>query len=93
MMSVKFILLVICVLVGYALGYIFTETKYDLQRWELFDFKMFKCRPCLTFHITWVLTTFTSLLFNDWKMVGVGIVFAFALFILLKIDEKRRFIE
>lgn len=93
MMSVKFLLLIICVLVAYVLGYIFTETKFDLQRWELFDFQMFKCRPCLTFHISWVLTTFTSLLFYDWWMLLWGVCFSLGMFILMKIDEYNRFKE
>lgn len=91
MMSVKFLLLILCVLVAYVLGYIFTETKFDLQRWELFDFQMFKCRPCLTFHISWVLTTFTSLLFYDWWMLLWGVCFSLGMFILMKVDEYNRF--
>ena len=90
-MAIKFIILVVCILIGYILGYILTETKYDLQRWELFDFKMFKCRPCLTFHINWVLTTFFSCLFNDLIMIGFGILFSLGMFILMKIDEKERY--
>lgn len=93
MMSVKFLLLILCVLVAYVLGYIFTETKFDLQRWELFDFQMFKCRPCLTFHIGWVLTTFTSLLFYDWWMLLWGVCFSLGMFILMKVDEYNRFKE
>ena len=93
MMAIKFILLVICVLLGYTFGYVFTETKYDLQKYPIFDFEAFKCRQCLSFHISWVLSTFISLLFNDWIMVIVGIIFAFALFIGLKIDQNKRVIN
>ena len=32
MIAIKFLILVICVLVAYTLGYVFTETKYDLQK-------------------------------------------------------------
>lgn len=92
-MAIKFILLVLCVLIAYTLGYVFTETKYDLQKYPLFDFEAFKCRKCLSFHISWVLSTFTSLLFNDWVMVIVGIIFASFLFIGLKIDENKRMIN
>jgi hypothetical protein len=93
MMAIKFILLVICVLIAYVLGYVFTETKYDLQKYPIFDFEAFKCRQCLSFHISWVLSTFISLLFNDWIMVIVGIIFALFLFIGLKIDENKRMIN
>lgn len=92
-MAIKFIILVICTLTAYTLGYIFTETKYDLQQYPIFDFEAFKCRKCLSFHISWVLSTFISLLFNDWVMLVVGIIFAFALFIGLKIDENNRMIK
>lgn len=90
MIAIKFIILVICVLVAYTLGYIFTETKYDLQRYPLFDFEAFKCRKCLSFHISWVLSTFISLLFGDLIMLVLGIIFAAFLFLGLHIDEKKR---
>lgn len=88
--AIKFLILVICVLVAYTLGYVFTETKYDLQRYKLFDFEAFKCRKCLSFHINWVLSTFISLLFGDFVMLGFGLIFAAFLFLGLHIDEKRR---
>ena len=89
MIAIKFLILVICVLVAYTLGYVFTETKYDLQRYKLFDFQGFKCRNCLSFHISWVLSTFISLLFVDFIMLGFGLIFAAFLFLGLHIDEKR----
>ena len=90
MIAIKFLILVLCVFVAYTLGYIFTETKYDLQRYKLFDFEAFKCRKCLSFHISWVLSTFISLIFVDFIMLGFGIIFAAFLFLGLHIDEKRR---
>lgn len=90
MITIKFIILLICVFLGYVLGYVFTETKYDLQRYEIFDFEAFKCRKCLSFHVSWVLTTIASTLFNDWIMFAVGIFFSFMLFLGLKIDENKR---
>ena len=90
MIAIKFLILVICVLVAYTLGYVFTETKYDLQRYKLFDFEAFKCRKCLSFHISWVLSTFISLLFVDFIMLGFGLIFAAFLFLGLHIDEERR---
>ena len=90
MISIKFLILVICVLVAYTLGCVFTETKYDLQRYQLFDFEAFICRKCLSFHISWVLSTFISLLFVDFIMLGFGLIFAAFLFLGLHIDEKRR---
>ena len=89
-LAIKFIILVGLTLLAYVLGYIFTETKLDLAKWRLFQFKAFECRPCLSFHICWVLTTFVSLIYMDWIMLIVGIVFAFVLFIGLKIDQKNK---
>lgn len=93
MITIKFIILLICVFLAYALGYIFTETKYDLQKYPIFDFEAFKCRKCLSFHISWVLTTIASTLFADWIMFAVGILFSFMLFLGLKIDENKRIKE
>lgn len=90
MLAIKFLILVICVFVAYVLGYVFTETKYDLQKYPLFDFQAFICRKCLSFHISWVLSTFISLLFGDFVMLGFGLIFAIFLFLGLHIDEKRR---
>ena len=92
-LAIKFIILIGLVLLAYVLGYIFTETKLDLAQWRLFQFKAFECRPCLSFHICWVLTTFVSLIYMDWIMLIVGIAFAFGLFIGLKIDQKNKTIN
>lgn len=92
MLAIKFILLVISVLIGYTLGYLFTE-KYTLANWSLFNFEAFKCRQCLSFHIAWVTSTLISLLFEDWVMLVIGVAFAFMLFLGLKIDQKRKTIR
>lgn len=93
MMAVKFLLLIASVLIGYFLGYLLTE-KYNIaSKWEILDFEGFKCRQCLSFHISWVTSTFISLLFGDWIMLIIGVVFAFALFIGLKIDQNNKTIK
>lgn len=93
MLAIKFIILVLCVLVGYTLGFIFTETKYRLGRYPLFQFQAFECRKCLSTHITWVLTTLSSCIFYSWEMFIVGLFFATMLFIGLYIDEKNKTIH
>ena len=93
MLAIKFIILVLCVLVGYTFGFIFTETKYRLGRYPLFQFQAFECRKCLSTHITWVLTTLASCIFSDWKMFIVGLFFATMLFVGLYIDEKNKTIK
>lgn len=90
MLAIKFLLLVISVLIGYILGYILTETKYRLANYPLFQFHGFECRKCLSFHISWVISTFISLLFNDWIMLIIGIIFAAFLFLGLYIDGKEK---
>ena len=90
MLAFKFILLVISVLIGYSLGYLLTESKYRLPNNGLFNFKAFQCRKCLSFHISWVVSTTISLLFVDWYMLIIGVVFAFMLFIGLMIDQKNK---
>lgn len=92
MLAVKFILLVISVLIGYFLGYFLTE-RYNLNRYDVFRFKAFECRPCLSFHISWVTSTFISLLLNDWVMVLIGIAFALMLWLGLYIDQRNKTIS
>jgi hypothetical protein len=89
MIVIKFILLLISVFTGYFLGYLFTE-KYQISKYKVFDFKAFKCRKCLSTHIAWVTSTIFSLMFADWVMLFFGLVFAAALFLGLKIDEKEK---
>ena len=93
MLAVKFLLLILSVLVGYFLGYLFTEKYQIVAKWEVLDFEGFKCRQCLSFHIAWVTSTVISLLFQDWIMLIIGVVFAFALFVGLKIDQKNKTIK
>ena len=93
MLAIKFLLLLVSVFAGYFLGYFFTETKYRLSRYDVFKMTVWECRQCLSFHIAWVTSTFISLLFDDWIMLIVGVVFAFALFAGLKIDQKIKTIK
>lgn len=93
MLAIKFIILVLCVLVGYTLGFIWTETKYRLGRYPLFQFQAFECRKCLSTHITWVLTTLASCIFSDLLMFIIGLFFASMLFTGLYIDEKNKTIK
>ncbi len=93
MLAIKFLLLLVSVFAGYFLGYIFTEKYPIANKWKILDFEGFKCRQCLSFHIAWVTSTVISLLFEDWIMLIVGVVFAFALFAGLKIDQKIKTIK
>lgn len=93
MLAIKFLLLVFSVLFGYTMGYIFTETKWRLARFGLFQFQAFECRKCLSTHIAWVTSTFISLLLVDWVMFIIGLIFAGILFLGLYTDQKQKTIH
>lgn len=92
MTAIGFLSLVMATLLSYTFGFILTETRYTLARYRLFQFKAFMCRPCLSFHICWVLNTALSLFMDSGIMLAVGMVFSAFLYIGLKIDEKGRFV-
>lgn len=93
LLLIKFLLLVATVLTSYALGWFFT-TKYDLaSKYDLFRFKAFECRKCLSFHFCWVISTAISILFGDWIMFVAGILFSALLFTGLLIDEKEKTVK
>lgn len=92
MLAIKFIILVLCVFLGYFGGYLFTEV-WNIGKYKVFDFKAFQCRPCLSFHISWVSSTFMALLLTDAVMIPIGIAFAFALWVGLKIDQKNKTVK
>lgn len=93
MIAVKFLLLLTSVFAGYFLGYFFTETKYRLARYRVFQMKAFECRKCLSTHIAWVTSTFIATLFEDWYVFIIGLIFAAALFTGLYLDEKNKTIK
>lgn len=93
MEAFMFFALVCSQICAYVIGYTYTEVTPLSMMHPIFKFKMFECRKCFTFHCSWVLNTFVSLLFNSWIMFAVGILFAVALFVLMHIDEKNRMIE
>ena len=93
MLAFKFILLVLSVLIGYFLGYFFTETKYRLAKFKVFQMKVWECRPCFSFHIAWVTATCVSLCFNDWIMVIIGILMALIMWWGLKTDEENKTVK
>ena len=89
---IKFILLLMSVLTGYLLGYTFTEV-FNISKYPIFDFEGFRCRQCLSFHIAWITSTIFALMFGDLIMLLIGIAFAFALFMGLKIDQKQKTVK
>ena len=57
------------------LGYLFTERFRPLLR-----FKPFNCRPCLTFHLTWLLMGGVTLAFTEVGSAVNGCNIAFVMF-------------
>ena len=87
---IEFILLVFIVLVGYALGWLLTETRYRLSQFRLFQFEAFECRQCLTFHLIWVPSVAFGLYIGSWVVGLVGVLFGFIVWAGIKIDTKKR---
>ena len=59
----------------------------------MFQFQGFECRKCLSTHISWVTSTFISLLLGDWYMLIIGLIFAGFLFLGLYVDERNKTIK
>ena len=92
MLAIKFLILVLCVFFGYFGGYFFTEV-WNIGKYKIFDFEAFQCRQCLSFHISWVTSTFMALLLMDLWMIPVGIIFALFLWLGLRIDQNKKTIN
>lgn len=57
---------------------------------KFFDRKPFNCRPCATFHITWILCTLYGMFISCELFIIIGFTMSFALFSLTKyIDNKK----
>ena len=89
LLFLKFCILIASVVLGYLGGLLFTE-EFPLNKWRIFQFKAFECRPCLSFHISWVTSTAVALLLGDWIMVAVGIFFALMLYWGIIVDIKEK---
>lgn len=80
---------------GMLLGKILTQHKYfSLARFStLFNRKPFNCKPCLTFHILWIIYTIISILLSSWLIWSIGLVFSITIFIVLHLDNKSKIIK
>lgn len=58
-----------------------------------FDRKPFNCRPCLTFHLTWLTSGIFALVFHTWQLIAGGILIAFILFGILKFINNKKITE
>lgn len=59
-----------------------------LDKW--FDRKPFNCRPCLTFHLTVVITSLFAAVLKSAGLLVAGFAAAFILFLIVRyIDNKK----
>lgn len=93
MVLIKFLLLSLSVFIGLIFGYVLTETRYRIANIPAFNVKPFTCKKCLSFHISWFTAACFSLYLEDFKMLAVGFLFSFILFVGLVIDERERTIS
>jgi hypothetical protein len=57
------------------------------------DRKPFNCKPCLTFHILWILHTLTALLYQSWIFFTIGLISSLAIFGVLYIENKFKIVK
>lgn len=90
MSTIEFFLILLLCLSGVYLGWLFTESKqHNLSKLsDKLNRKPFNCRPCLTFHITWILFAVTAYLIYSVRLFFIGIVCAIIIFALLCIESK-----
>lgn len=58
-----------------------------------FDRKPFNCRPCFTFHLTWMLTSLFAWMYSSLLLFGVGAGVAFIVFMIIKYIDNQKIEE
>lgn len=80
-------ILFLSLLVAIWVGNFLSQALPDVH--TIFDRKPFNCRPCLSFHTTWILTASCAPLFDSIAILIGGIVLAFGVYLVMKyIDNK-----
>ncbi len=91
MIIIDVILLMVINTTGMYLGYLFTETEYRLaDKYKWLNFKPFTCLPCFTFHLIWVMQVTVAILLNSFQYGISGILFAFAIWFCLYLENKNK---
>ena len=81
-------ILLLCALVAVWLGDNLSQALPEVH--VAFDRKPLNCRPCLSFHLTWIFSALCASLINSFTMLVWGVVLAFIVFAILKyIDNKK----
>lgn len=55
----------------------------------LFDRRPFNCRPCLSFHLTWISVGGFACLFNSFVLFFGGIATAFVVYLVVKYFDNK----
>ncbi len=57
---------------------------------SFFDRKPFNCRPCTTFHLTWIFIGVLAIFFHSKELAILGFIIAFIVFFIIrKIDNNK----
>lgn len=94
-MFIQIIFVIILCLLALWLGWLLTEhPRYALMlNFPDLDRKPFNCRPCLTFHITWLEFAFITLFTHSLFFLLIGIMCGFILFLGLYLSDQNRIDE
>lgn len=60
---------------------------------KLFDRKPFNCKPCLTFHLIWILTALIAVYLNYKELFISGLISAFIIFFDVRKIENNKIIK
>ncbi|MEN9918326.1 MAG: hypothetical protein RL662_762 [Bacteroidota bacterium] len=76
------------------LGWLLTETSFRLaDKFHFFNKRPFNCRPCLTFHLTWIHAGAISLTESNIKLFLYGVLMAAVIWIGLEIENRNKMIK
>lgn len=91
-MIILYVLLLIAInATGLYLGYLLTETDYRLaDKYEWLNFKPFTCLTCFTFHLIWIMQVTVAILLNSLQYGIAGVLFAFAIWLCLYLENKNK---
>nr|DAE47075.1 MAG TPA: hypothetical protein [Caudoviricetes sp.] len=82
------IVLIIGVISSFILGEVLPIVLPRLSRH--FNRKPFNCRPCFTFHLTWISIAVLSLVVQSLDLFISGLISAFIIFLIVRyIDSKK----
>lgn len=91
-MIILYVLLLMAInATGMYLAYLLTETDYRLaDKYEWLNFKPFTCLPCFTFHLIWIMQVTVAILLNSLQYGIAGVLFAFAIWLCLYLENKNK---